>query len=92
MGKMTTNLIFDSLDEGWYSIGIKGMWNSANIGQNDINVHVYSSDTPVHIYDGETVVSTQRTGEYVPPAPPSQGSGGGGGGGSSSSGGGGGGG
>lgn len=52
------------------SIGIKGMWNSASLGDTDFNVHVYSSDSPVHIYNGETVASTQRNGEYVEPNAP----------------------
>ena len=91
---MSGNLIFDSLDEGWYSIGIKGMWNSPSLGDTDYNIQVYSRDSPVHIYNGQDVASTQRTGEYVEPNAPAltdsndAGSGGSSGGGSSGGGGG----
>ena len=57
---MSANLHFENLDEGWYSVGIKGMWNSANIGLQDINVHVYSANSAVHLYDGEVQVSYLR--------------------------------
>ena len=50
--KQSQNLIFETLAEGWYSIGIKGMWNSPTLSDTDFNVHVYSSVSPVHIYNG----------------------------------------
>lgn len=64
--KMAPNLVFESLDEGWYSVGIKGMWNAANADDTDFNVHVYSADSAVHLYDGDNQVSTLRTADYVP--------------------------
>lgn len=49
---MTTNLMLDDLEEGWYSVGVKGDWNEEDIGPQDYNVHIYSDASPVHLYEG----------------------------------------
>lgn len=51
--KMAPNIILENLEEGWYSVGLKGEWNDANTPEADLNVHVYSSVSPVGLYNGD---------------------------------------
>lgn len=61
---MSQNLEFESLEAGWYTIGLRAADGS---GDADYNVHVYSSDSPVHLYEGENQVTTEKPNEYVAP-------------------------
>lgn len=67
---MTNNIMFDTMNAGWYTIKIDtdayGCTDPPEAGTN-YNIHIYAENSHVHMYEGDMQVSWEQDAEYVPP-------------------------